>query len=267
MRMPLQLNHSATRSIALMFCLAMMLIALAAEAIAAGADSVPVKNKSGALVAFSSRPAGSSITPTFRLLTIPKTGVNRFSFVEDEGVTVLKVQSHDSAGSVGLSADIDLHATPVLRWRWRVDHSLRDADFHRKLGDDHAARVYIFFDVPLEALSFADRTRIRLARSVISNDVPTAALCYVWDNNHPIGTSGWSPYTNRVRKIVLQSGNALANRWVSERRDIAADYRAAFGLGPNQPLPRVIGIAVGSDTDQTNETVTAWFGDLSFTGS
>lgn len=245
---------------------AMMLIASAGSAVAAGSESVSTKSKGKALVAFSSRPVGSSIAPTFRLLTIPKTAVNRFSFVEDGGVTVLKVQSQDSAGSLGLSADIDLHATPVLRWRWRVDHSLREADFHRKLSDDHAARVYVFFDVPLESLSFTDRTRIRLARSVISNDVPTAALCYVWDNNHPIGTSGWSPYTNRVRKIVLQSGNGLANRWLSESRDVAADYRAAFSVGTNHPLPRVIGIAVGSDTDQTNESVTAWFGDLSFTG-
>jgi hypothetical protein len=27
-------------------------------------------------------------------------------------------------------------------------------------------------------------------------------------------------------------------------------------------VPRVTGIAVGNDTDQTGETVTAWFGDF-----
>jgi hypothetical protein len=261
---PPPLNLSATRLLVVTLCFSLLLASRPMPAVAAGAESAPTKSKAGALVAFSSRASGSSLTPTFRLLTIPKIDVNRFSLVEDEGITVLKVQSHDASGSVGLSADIDLQATPILQWRWRVDHSLRGAAFHLKSGEDHAARVYVFFDVPRESLSFADRTRIRLARSVMSNDVPTAALCYVWDNNHPIGTSGWSPYTNRVRKIVLQSGNGLANRWVSERRDVAADYRAAFGLGPHQPLPRVIGVAVGSDTDQTNETVTAWFGDLSF---
>lgn len=243
----------------------MMLVVCAGHAVAANVQPAPAGNKGGGLIAFSSLPAGSSLTPTFRLLTIPRVRENRFSLVEDEGVTVLKVQSQDATGSVGLSADIDLQTTPVLRWRWRVEHPLRDAAFHLKSGEDHAARVYVFFDVPLESLSFADRTRVRLARSLMTSDVPTAALCYVWDNRVPVGASGWSPYTNRVRKIVLQSGNALANRWISERRDVAADYRAAFGLGPDQPVPRVTGVAVGSDTDQTRETVTTWFGDLSFT--
>lgn len=258
------LNLPTVRFAAKMRCFALALAVLQCTAHASSTDNTTSVGKGGALVAFSSRPAGSSLAPTYRILNIPNVAENRFSLVNDEDTTVLKVQSHDAAGSVGLSVDVDLRATPVLRWRWRVDHALRGADFHRKRGDDHAARVYVFFDVALESLSLADRTRIRLARAVVGNDVPTAALCYVWDNNHPIGTSGWSPYSNRVRKIVLQSGNGLANRWMSERRDVAADFRAAFGLEPRQPLPRVTGVAVGADTDQTNESVTAWFGDLSF---
>ena len=58
--------------------------------------------------------------------------------------------------------------------------------------------------------------------------------------------------------IVLQSGAARANQWVTESRDVAADFRAAFG----SDAPRVTGVAVGSDTDNTGERVTTWFGDL-----
>jgi pyruvate/2-oxoacid:ferredoxin oxidoreductase beta subunit len=63
-----------------------------------------------------------------------------------------------------------------------------------------------------------------------------------------------------MRKIVLQSGSAHAGQWMSEARDVAADFRETFGFD----APAVTGIAVGNDTDNTDESVTTWFGDISF---
>ncbi len=151
-------------------------------------------------------------------------------------------------------------ASRVLQWRWKVSRVLETADMQDKAADDHAARVYVFFDVPLNSLSFLERNKIKLARLLAGPDVPTAALCYVWDNRHRVGYSAWSPYTQRVRKVVLQSGAAHAGQWMSEARDVAADFRAAFGFD----APAITGVAVGNDTDNTAESVSAWFGDLSF---
>ena len=47
------------------------------------------------------------------------------------------------------------------------------------------------------------------------------------------------------------------------RRNVADDFERLFG----EPAPSVIGIAIGADTDDTEESVTAWFGDLSFTSA
>ena len=58
--------------------------------------------------------------------------------------------------------------------------------------------------------------------------------------------------------IVLQSGAANANKWLSESRDVAADFREAFGVD----APAVTGIAIGNDTDNTLERVTTWYGDV-----
>jgi hypothetical protein len=60
---------------------------------------------------------------------------------------------------------------------------------------------------------------------------------------------------------VLESGAEHAGQWRDERRDVAADYRAAFGA--QGKLPPVSGVAAGNDTDQTRERVDAWFGDFS----
>ena len=173
---------------------------------------------------------------------------------------MLRIASRAAAGSVMHRLAADASVPPVLAWRWKVDRVVGAADLSRKEGDDYAARVYVTFDVPDSSLSFADRARIRLAKLLHGAEVPTAAICYVWDNRHPIGTSAWNAYTSRVRMVVLRSGAEGAGRWARERRDVASDFEAAFGM----PAPAVTGIAVSADTDQTGEAVTAWFGDLGF---
>ncbi|HET7547331.1 MAG TPA: DUF3047 domain-containing protein, partial [Usitatibacter sp.] len=79
----------------------------------------------------------------------------------------------------------------------------------------------------------------------------------------PPGTAAWSPYTDRVRIVVLESGAERAGQWTEERRDLIADYRAAFGA--TATLHDVSGVAVGNDTDQTASSATAWFGDMRIT--
>ena len=54
-----------------------------------------------------------------------------------------------------------------------------------KSGDDYAARVYLTFTVPPEQLGFATRTKLSLARSIYGNQVPDAAINYVWDSSWP----------------------------------------------------------------------------------
>ncbi len=217
----------------------------------------------GAPPPFSSLTPGQDLPKEFRVIALPKIAHNKFSLVADEGRTVLRVESDNSAGSLGMPLTVPAGAAgndATLQWRWKVDRMLEKADMDRKLGDDFAGRVYVFFDVPLESLSFMDRGKIRIARMVAGADVPAAALCYVWDNQHRIGHTAWSPYTNRVRKIVLQSGPSRLGQWMSESRDVAADFREAFGFA----APAVTGVAVGNDSDNTDDHVTTWFDDVSF---
>jgi hypothetical protein len=182
------------------------------------------------------------------------------SLVDDGGTTVLRSRAAAAAGTVAHDLDADPAARPTLAWRWKVDRVVGKANLSEKGGDDFAARVYVFFDVPLEALPLGARVKSVLARAIWGEKLPTAAICYVWDNRHAPGTSAWNPYTDRVRTVVLRSASAGA--WAGESRDLAADFRAAFGSQWTGAVPRVTGIAIGNDTDQTGETATAWFGDF-----
>jgi len=213
-----------------------------------------------ATLLFSARKPGEAISAPFRVISLPKVMPNQFELVSDDGRTVLKSVSAAGAGSVGIPLVAPAASHRELSWQWKVSNVVGTADMNQKSGDDFAARLYVFFDVPMEALTFFERTKIRLARMFFSADVPTAAICYVWDNKQPVGTAHFSPYTSRVRMIVLQSGAGKSGKWISESRDVAADFRQAFGM----PAPAITGVALGNDTDQTRESVTAWFGDVVF---
>jgi hypothetical protein len=206
------------------------------------------------LPAFSAAKPGAALPPPWRIVTLRHRAPAEVSLVEDEGRTVLRVHSDRAFGTAAITFDVD---APVIAWRWKVDRVLDRTDLGSKDGDDFAARVYVSFEIPPEELTFAERSRLEIAR-LLYGDVPSAAICYVWDNKHPKGSSIWSPYGERVRLIVLESGPGNVGQWIEERRDVSADFRAAFG----RPAPPVTGIAAGNDTDQTGESVTAWFGDF-----
>ncbi|HTG82237.1 MAG TPA: DUF3047 domain-containing protein, partial [Geobacteraceae bacterium] len=46
--------------------------------------------------------------------------------------------------------------------------------------------------------------------------------------------------------------------WVCEERNVLEDYRRVFGKDP----PQIGAVAVMTDTDDTRDEVTAWYGDI-----
>ncbi|MBL8463359.1 MAG: DUF3047 domain-containing protein [Thauera sp.] len=177
-----------------------------------------------------------------------------------DGVAAVEAVAERSMALLGRPLDVDLAATPHLCWLWRVDAPLATADMTTKAGDDYAARVYVSFKVEPGALGFGTRAKLALARSIYGDQVPDAALNYVWDNRQPVGTFMPNAYTDRTRMIVLRSGAGDAGSWVTERRDVAEDFKRAFGEVPAQ----LSGIALASDTDNTGESARAGFAEFRF---
>ena len=184
----------------------------------------------------------------------------RYNLRHWDGVNAVEAHASKSMALLGRPLEVDLRKTPILCWQWRVDAPVASADMSRKSGDDYAARVYLTFDIPADQLGLATRTRLALARSIYGPQVPDAALNYIWDNTHPIGTLQNNVYTERARMLVLRSGAASAGRWVTERRNVQKDFQLAFGNLENQ----VRTLVLASDTDNTGEDTHAGFADFRF---
>lgn len=207
---------------------------------------------------FSGAPPGIEAPAPWMHQTLPKVErSNDFALVDDDGATVLRIDS-DAAASTWLHPFDSSVEAMRLGWRWKVSNPVAGSDFTRKDGDDYAARVYVLFDYPLDKLGFGDRLKISLARTLHGAELPTAAIAYVWGTAQDVGESGPNPYTDRVRMLVVDSGEEHAGQWRNVERNLAADFERLFG----EPAPPVTGIVVGADTDNTGGRVTAWFGDV-----
>lgn len=234
---------------------ALLLIALAAAGAAfAGTDFFAISPFSAA------RPGGNLPAGWLPLSASGSAATTRYTLVDDGGTTVLHAESRAAASGLSHPVRVDPAATPWLRWRWKIGKLIEQADLHTREGDDFPARLYVMFDYPLEKLPFVERNKLRLARALFDPNLPAATLCYVWDGKAARGTIAPSAYTNRVRLIVVESGGARVNRWVDVERNVAADFRAAFG----EDAPPVTGIVVAVDTDNTGAFATTHFGDISF---
>ena len=179
----------------------------------------------------------------------------RYRVVPDGDGYVLRADSEAAASGLYRPLDVDLRAYPVLAWRWKVGNVLVKADARRKEGDDYPARIYVAFRWEPDTASAWDRARYGTYRLFYGRYPPASAINYVWDNRLPPGTTLDNAYTDRAKMVVVRSGPADVGRWLSERRDVLDDYRRLFGGEP----PRVAGIAVMTDTDDTGESAVAWY--------
>jgi len=94
---------------------------------------------------------------------------------------------------------------------------------------------------------------------VTGEDMPYATLMYVWSNDLPVGSVVVSRRTDRIRKMVIESGAGGLNRWLDYERDVRADFERAFGEAPG----RLMSVGLMTDTDNTGASVRAWYGPVS----
>ena len=168
-------------------------------------------------------------------------GQTRYALVLDQGVTVLQASTDGMASGRFRKIRVDLAATPMLNWRWKIAAPYRNADESTKAGDDFPVRVYVV----VERGPLGLRSR---------------ALNYVWASGRPVGARWPNPYTGQAAMLAVDSGDARAGAWVSHKRNVREDLRAAFG----EDLVEIHAVALMTDGDDGDRQARAWYGDIFF---
>ena len=209
---------------------------------------------------FSARQVGQALPDGWKPLTFKKIPKHTsYEVVKDGGVTIVKAVSEASASGLTKPVVIDPKEFPIVQWRWKIDNVLKGSDVTLKEGDDFPARLYITFAYDPDKVSFGKKLKYK-AGQVIFGDIPIGAINYVWEAKTPVGTIIDNAYTDFVKMVVVESGTQNVGMWIDEERNIFEDYKKAFGEEP----PMINGVAIMSDTDNTKERATAYYGDIMF---
>jgi hypothetical protein len=210
---------------------------------------------------FSAEKRDEGLPTHWRLLTYKKIKrYTTYSLVRHRGRIVLMAVADASASALIREIKINPKEYPIVQWRWEVENIIEKGDIYRKEGDDYPARLYITFEYDASKLDFLEKIKYELARLAYGQYPPTATIDYIWANNAPEETLVPNPYTDRVMMMVVESGSTKLKQWVTEERNLYEDFRKAFGYEP----PLISGVAIMTDTDNTNERVTAYYGDILF---
>lgn len=210
---------------------------------------------------FSAEPLENSLPTGWKPLTFKKIDRHTtYTLVKDGNDVVVRAVAESSASGLIRKIKIDPKEHPILQWRWKVMNVLKKGDVNRKEGDDYPARIYVTFEYDPGKLGFFEKAKYETIRLIYGQYPPIGAINYIWESKAPKGTVVPNPYTGRVIMIVVESDESKLNQWVSEERNIYEDYKKAFGQEP----PMISGVAIMTDTDNTGESATAYYGDIIF---
>jgi hypothetical protein len=181
-----------------------------------------------------------------------------YQLVTDNGSRVLHAHAAQASSGLMQKVNIDPMQQRELSWRWRIGGLVESADNRERALEDAPARINLGFDGDKDSLPFTDQILFETARVLTGQDFPYATLMYIRGRRAPVGTIIPNARSNRIKMIVVASGHEGIGEWHHFSRDIVADYERAFGEKPG----RLIGVGVLTDTDNTGETVEAWYGDI-----
>jgi hypothetical protein len=184
-----------------------------------------------------------------------------YRVVEVEGAAALEAVADAGGSGLHRKIRIDPQRHPLLEWRWRVPpREAGSSPFSEAARASAMARVTVAFHGDPEKLDFADRAHLRLAKALTANGLPYATLVYVWLRGVPAGTILESPYSYRVRLIVVESGEQRVGEWIGVRRNVLEDYRSAFGEEPGD----IVAVGVMTDSGDDGSRRRAYYGDITF---
>jgi hypothetical protein len=182
----------------------------------------------------------------------------RYRAVRLDGRDAVLSESDSSASMLRQNLRIEPANLGKLGFSWKVPKMISGADMTQRDSDDSPVRVVLAFEGDRTKFSAKNSMLSELALALTGEPLPYATLMYVWGSHSAPESVIINTRTDRIRKLVLESGPGHLGRWLDYERDVRADYEKAFGEAPGA----LVGIAIMTDSDNTRQQAKAWYGPV-----
>jgi Protein of unknown function (DUF3047) len=201
---------------------------------------------------------GSLPASGWKVMHLPGKRKTSFTSVWHDGRHAVQAVASSSVSMYRQILRLNPDALGMLRFSWQSPQLIPSADMAERETEDSVVRVVLSFEGDRSKFSAKNKMLSELSLALTGEELPYATLMYVWCNTRPVGDVIVNPRTERIRKIVVESGAANLSKWLDYERDIRADFIQAFGEEPGA----LTGIALMTDTDNTQTQATAWYGPV-----
>lgn len=210
----------------------------------------------------SSSPESNPDTITWQHCAFPGKKSTRYRAVRLDGRDAVFSESDSAASMLRQHLRVEPSDLGKLGFSWKVPKMITGADMTQRDSDDSPVRVVLAFEGDRSKFSAKNAMLSELALALTGEPLPYATLMYVWGSHSAPESVLINTRTDRIRKVVIESGPARLDRWLDYERDIRADYEKAFGEAPGA----LVGIAIMTDSDNTRQKTKAWYGPLRLQG-
>lgn len=211
------------------------------------------------LLACTTPPPIPTAADGWHAVSLPGKRATHYRQVVKAGRPALLAEADRSASLMRRHWPLAAEQLGEVRFSWWVAAPLPGANLAEAGLGDSPARILFAFDGDHARLSPRNRLLFDLAESVGGERPPYATLMYVFANRpEHLGRTLVHTRTDRIRKVVLDAGPAHAGQWRDHSRNLAEDFRQAFGEAPG----RLMSVAVLTDADNTQQQAQAWYGPV-----
>jgi hypothetical protein len=186
----------------------------------------------------------------------PGKAATDYSYALQDGRPAMAASAMSSASMLRQHIHVQAKDLGNVRFAWKVPELISDADLAVRDKADSPVRVVLAFEGDRSTFSAKNAMLSELSHVLTGEPMPYATLMYVWSNDCAPGTVIVNPRTDRIRKLVVESGTRNLNRWIDYERNIQADFEQAFG----EPPGALVGIGIMTDSDNTHTNTRAWYG-------
>ncbi|CAN5683585.1 DUF3047 domain-containing protein [soil metagenome] len=199
--------------------------------------------------------------PAWQHFKLPGKEASRFTYTRTDGRDAMAVLAVSSASMLRQVVRIEPEQLDSVRFSWKVPELIAGADMALRETDDSPVRIVLAFEGDRSKFSPKNAMLSELSRAITGEEMPYATLMYVWCNDREPGSVIINPRTDRIRKLVVQTGPKQLNQWLDYKRNIRADYERVFGESPGA----LVAIGIMTDSDNTHSTARAWYGPVRLT--
>jgi hypothetical protein len=189
---------------------------------------------------------------------LPGKITTQYSLVKVKAQQTVMANAQSSASMLRLDLNVPPENFNRLAFAWQVQNLIEAADMGQREHDDSPVRLVLAFEGDQRNFSPQNAMLSELTHAITGRPMPYATLMYVWCNKRPLNSVILNPRTDRIRKVVVESGKGRLDQWLTYERDIKADFEKAFGEAPGA----LIGIGLMTDTDNTRSNAKAWYGPI-----